>query len=128
MFSVDPQNPNIHKWIALVTHAKAGMVGISARIKSYEYVLAHLEEAVQLNPADVVSLYMLGKLCYELANLTAFQLFIAKILYHPPPERSFKDALQSFLKAENAKPRFYLPNLYMLGITYLKLNQMFSAR
>lgn len=125
---VDPRNPNIHKWIALVTHAKAGMIGTSARIKSYEFVLAHLQEAVRLNPTDVVSLYMLGKLCYELASLTTFQRFIAKTLYHPLPEKSFKDALQYFLEAEKAKPRFYLPNLYMLGITHLKLNKMFSAR
>lgn len=104
------------------------MAGISARICSYEFVLRHLKEAVELNPEDAVSLYMLGKLCYELANLTSFQRFVAKSLYHEAPECKFEEALDYFLRAEETKPRFYLPNLYMLGITCLKLNQLFRAR
>lgn len=125
---VDPTNPNIHKWIAIVNHAKAGMTGTAARIQSYEFVIYHLKQAVELNPNDAVSLYMLGKLYYELASLTIFQRFIVRILYHSSPECNFNDALEYFLKAEDAKPRFYLPNLYMLGITCLKMNQMFRAR
>lgn len=125
---LDPQNSNIHKWIAIVAYAKAGMTSTSARIKSYEFVRIHLIEAVKLNPEDAVCLYMLGKLCYELANLTSFQRLIAKTFFCSPPTSNFNDALDYFLRAEEAKPRFYLPNLYMLGITCLKLNQLFRAR
>lgn len=118
----------MHKWIAIVTHAKAGMSGTSARLKSYEFVMVHLKEAVALDPEDAVSLYMLGKLCYEMANLTSFQRFVARTFYHPAPECKFEEALEYFSRAEDAKPRFYLPNLYMLGITCLRLNQLFRAR
>lgn len=44
-----------------------------------------------------------------------FQKKILNFVYGPVPETSYSEALGYFLKAEDAKPRSLLPNLYMLG-------------
>lgn len=125
----DSNNPNIHKWTAVVIQARAAMAGTAALLATYRPIIEHLRVAADLDPEDVVSCYMLGRLCYEMANMTPFQRFVARMLYQKgAPECRYEDALDYLSRAEDAKPRFYLPNLYMLGATCLKLNQPFKAR
>lgn len=121
------ENPNVHKWLAVVIYAKTEYEGTEARIKAYCPIKRHLRRAVELQPDDVVALHMLGKLCYELAHLTHFQRLLAKVIYAQPPVSTYEEAFEYFEKAETIHPRFYLPNLYMLGKTCLELKQYFRA-
>lgn len=120
-------NANVHKWLAVVIYAKTEQESTESRIKSYTHIKMHLRRAVELQPDDVVVLHMLGKLCFELANLTRFQRILARTLYAQPPASTYEEAYGYFERAETIRPRFYLPNMYMLGRTCLELKQYFRA-
>lgn len=120
-------NANVHKWLAVVLYEKTEHESTEARIKAYTEIKRHLRRAAELQPDDVVVLHILGKLCFELAHLTPFQRMLAKTFYAQPPDSTYEEAYQYFEKAESIRPRFYLPNLYMLGRTCFELKQYFRA-
>ncbi|KAF2880564.1 hypothetical protein ILUMI_25602 [Ignelater luminosus] len=125
---LDEGNANAHKWMAIVTDMKSGLEATNARVKSYPTVKKHLLKAAELNPQDVSVLYMLGKWCFDMTNFTWFQRKISSILFSNPPTSTYEEAYNYFLQAEEIRPRFYLPNLYMLGCTSLHMQQYFRAR
>lgn len=71
---------------------------------------------------------MLGRWCYELSQLTWIQRQIAKTLFNSPPETNLEEAYLYFLRAEQIKPRFFLGNVYMLGLCSYDLGLHFKAR
>ncbi|XP_060523016.1 regulator of microtubule dynamics protein 1-like [Cylas formicarius] len=72
---------------------------------------------------------MLGRWCYEIANLTWLQRKIVKCLYHTePPTSSYDEAYKHLLKAEELRPRSFLPNLFVLGQVCFKLGFYYSAK
>lgn len=114
--------------MAILTDMKSGLEGTNARVKSYTTVKKHLIKAAELNPQDVSLFYMLGKWCFDMSNFTWYQRKICSILFSNPPTSTYEEAYNYFLQAERIKPRFYLPNLYMLGCTSLYMQQYFRAR
>ncbi|KAF4517798.1 hypothetical protein B566_EDAN003003 [Ephemera danica] len=60
-----PNISPVHKWYSILLDAKALMDGIKARITVTEKVKHHMMRAVELNPKDATTLYMLG-LCLNL--------------------------------------------------------------
>lgn len=86
-----------------------------------------LQRAIELNPEEPTLMYMLGKWCYQVADLTWYQRKIASVIFGEPPSSSFEEALKYFETAEEIDPNFYSQNLLMLGKTYLKLNQKVQA-
>ncbi|KAF5290828.1 hypothetical protein FQA39_LY14590 [Lamprigera yunnana] len=125
---VDPNNGNVHKWLAIIMDARAGLEGVGARIKSYEAVKEHLLKAVELNPNDVAVYYMLGRWCFQISNISWLQRKISSLLFCSCPTSTYEEAYDYFMRAEELQPKFYLPNLYMLGCTSLHLNQIFRAK
>ncbi|WAR12006.1 RMD1-like protein [Mya arenaria] len=59
--------------------------------------------------------------CFTMADLKWYERTVASALFATPPSSTYDEALQYFLKAEEAEPNFYSMNLLMLGKTYLKL-------
>lgn len=86
------------------------------------------QRAIELNPKDATTLYMLGTWCYQVSELTWYQRKIAAAVFGEPPNSTFEEALQYFEKAEQVEPKFYSQNLLMLGKTYLKLQRKDDAR
>ncbi|KAK5641133.1 hypothetical protein RI129_009680 [Pyrocoelia pectoralis] len=119
---------NVHKWAAIIIDAKSGAEGTVSRIHSYDMVKIHLLKAAELNPNDVTIYYMLGRWCFTLSNMTWFQRKICCFLFATCPTSTYDEAQNYFVKAEKIKPRFYIPNLYMLGCTSFYLNDFSRAR
>lgn len=126
--SLDDKNYAVHKWMAIVVDAKSNLEGIKKRISTLPLFKKHLAEAMKINPQDATSIYLLGQYCYNIADMSWIQRKIASTLFATPPEATFEEALEYFVKAEEAEPNFYSWNLLMLGKTYLKLNQVKPAR
>lgn len=126
--AIDENNPNVHKWFAVLLDAKSTYIGISEKIKQVFNVKWHMKRAVILNPKDATTLYMLGLWCYEITDLPWYRRKIASTLFATLPESTYEEALDYFLKAETIEPRFYSLNLLMLGKTYLKLNKTDQAK
>ncbi|XP_022916857.1 regulator of microtubule dynamics protein 1 isoform X1 [Onthophagus taurus] len=128
--SLDDSNANIHKWMAIIIDAKTGYDGVIEKIKSYETIRFHMERAIELNPNDMVVLYMLGKWNYEMSRLTRFQRWIAKVFYHhDPPMSHYRDAYEFLMRsAELQTNEYYIPTFYILGKTCIKLGHFYRAR
>lgn len=71
---------------------------------------------------------MLGEWCYQISEMPWHQRRIAEVLFGSPPQSTYEDALEYFLRAETAQPRFYSLNLLRLGNCYLKLQKEDQAK
>lgn len=126
--AAESENFNIHKWMAILLDAKCGIEGTECRVRHAAKIKEHMLKAYELNPNDVVILYMLGKWCFEMSRLTFFQRCIAKLLYATPPDASYDEAYFFFKKAYDLENQFYyIPNIYLLGQTCFHLGQYFRA-
>ncbi|XP_059046625.1 regulator of microtubule dynamics protein 1-like isoform X2 [Achroia grisella] len=118
----------VQKWYALLLDAKSSYDGIKERIRQLENVKKHMDLAVTLKPNDATTLHMLGEWCYQVTELPWHQRKIAETFFASPPQSTYEDALEYFLRAETAQPRFYSLNLLRLGDCYLKLNKEDQAK
>lgn len=117
----------VHKWLAILLDAKSNYEGMKSRIKELYNIKKHMLRAIELNPKDATTYYMLGNWCYQIADLAWYQRNIAKVVFGEPPTSSFEEASTYFEAAEKVEPNFYSHNLLMLGKTYLKLNRKEEA-
>ncbi|KOB65910.1 Regulator of microtubule dynamics protein 1, partial [Operophtera brumata] len=116
------QHNVVQKWYALILDTKSSYEGIKERIQQLENL------AVTLNPDDATSLHMLGEWCYQITEMPWHQRKIAEVLFASPPRSTYEDALEYFLKAEAAEPRFYSMNLLRIGNCYLKMERDDQAK
>lgn len=65
----DDNNFAIHKWYAILLDAKSNLDGIKERVTQLETVQKHMRKAVELNPQDPTSRYILGEFSFGLAEL-----------------------------------------------------------
>lgn len=117
-----------HKWMAILLDKKSGLDGIKERIGQLENVKRHMERAVELNPQDPTSWYILGEFALGLAEINWVTLKIVNTLFATPPRGTYEEALTYFKKAEDTEPDFYSMNYLMLGKCYLGLNNKEMAR
>ncbi|KAF6208615.1 hypothetical protein GE061_017073 [Apolygus lucorum] len=117
-----------HKWMSILLDAKCGYDGLKARISNLETVKKHMMIASELNKKDATILYMIGLWCYQIADMPWYQRKIASTVFAKPPDSTYEEALEYFVRAEEVEPRFYSQNLLMLGKTYLKLKEEDKAR
>lgn len=87
-----------------------------------------LQLAVKLNPSDAGLLHMLGEWCYQITELPWHQRKTADAIFAKLPHSTYEDALEYYLKAEEAQPRFYSINLLRIGRCYLKLKKEDQAK
>ncbi|CAH2268050.1 jg10360 [Pararge aegeria aegeria] len=118
----------VHKWYALTLDAKSSNIGIREKIKQLENVKKHMDLAVTLNPNDASLLHMLGEWSFQVTELPWHQRKTIETLIARIPYSTYEDALEYFLRAEAAQPRFYSMNLLRIGYCYLKLNKCDQAK
>lgn len=117
-----------HKWYAICLSDTGDYEGIKVKLGNSYIVRDHLEKAIELNPKDATSLYILGYWCFAFADLPWYQRKVAAVIFATPPTSTFEEALEFFLKAEAVDPNFYSKNLLMLGKTFLKMNDKEKAK
>lgn len=118
----------IHKWMAIIMDARSALDGIKARVQQLEKVQFHMKKAVELNPEDATSWYIMGTFSYELADMPWYQRKIVSAIFASPPTGSYAEALEHFKRAEEVKPNFYSMNLLMMGKCYLALKDNENAK
>lgn len=116
-----------HKWYAVCLSDIEDYRGTKSKLASSIVIRKHLEEAVRLNPKDATSLHILGFWCFAFAELPWYQRKLAAVIFSKPPESTYEEALDFFLRAEEVDPEFYSKNLLMLGKTYMALNDKKAA-
>ncbi|XP_034027620.1 regulator of microtubule dynamics protein 1 [Thalassophryne amazonica] len=118
----------VHKWYAVCLSDIGDYSGIKVKIGNSYIIREHVEKALELNPKDAISLYILGYWCFTFAELPWYQQKVAALIFTSPPQSTYEEAMQFFLKAEEVDPNFYSKNLLMLGKTYMALNDQQNAR
>ncbi|XP_072944341.1 regulator of microtubule dynamics protein 1-like isoform X2 [Epargyreus clarus] len=121
-------NHAVQKWYAIILDAKSTNAGMTEKIEQLGNVRKHMDLAVTLNPDDATTLHMLGEWCYQVTEISWLQRKTVEALFAPLPHSTYEDALEYFLRAETAQPRFYSINLLRIGICYLKLKKEDQAK
>ncbi|KAI3355078.1 hypothetical protein L3Q82_017958, partial [Scortum barcoo] len=116
-----------HKWYAVCLSDVGEYEGVKVKIGNSYIIREHIERAIQLNPKDATSLYILGVWCFSFADLPWYQRKVAAVIFSTPPTSTYEEALEFFLKAEEVDPNFYSKNLLMLGRTYMALKDKEKA-
>ncbi|GFS96557.1 regulator of microtubule dynamics protein 1 [Trichonephila clavipes] len=111
-----------HKWRAILLDYVWRYKSTKGRIIHSFDVKKHIERAIELNPTDSTSFYLLGEWCFTFAEMPWYQRKIAAAIFASPPTSTYEEALENFKKAEEITPLFYSMNLLMLGKCYINLN------
>jgi len=124
----DDQNFASHKWYAILLDAKSNLDGIKERVTQLENVKSHMQRAIELNPKDPTSRYILGEFAFGLADLPWYQRKIVSTIFATPPTGTYEEALENFLKAEELEANFYSMNKLMIGKCYYQLKDNEKAK
>ena len=111
------------QWSAIVLDAVSALDGTRARIEQTLNVRKHMEEAIELMPADATSYYLLGEWHYSVATTSWMEKKIASVVFATLPDADLEEALNMFKKAEELEPGFYSKNLLLMAKTLLTLNR-----
>jgi hypothetical protein len=80
----DDNNFAIHKWYAILLDANSNLDGMKARVQELENVKKHMVRAIELNPEDPTSRYILGEFAFGLADLPWYQRKIVSTIFATP--------------------------------------------
>ncbi len=83
---------------------------------------------MDLNPEDPTSRYLLGEFAYGLADLPWYQRKVVSTIFAAPPNGTYEEALEHFLKAESLEEDFYHMNKLMIGKCYYNLKNYEEAK
>uniref|UniRef100_H3DPD9 Regulator of microtubule dynamics protein 3 n=1 Tax=Tetraodon nigroviridis TaxID=99883 RepID=H3DPD9_TETNG len=97
-------NAECHKWFALLAGLTSQNESMHSKLKSSSILKGHVERSLTLRDDDPMCFYLLGRWCYEVANLDWLEKKTAAAVYQQPPTSSLSDALENFLKAEELNP------------------------
>jgi len=95
--------------------------------KSYK-VKEQWLKAVELDPKDPNARHLIGRWCYDVANMSSFTRNIAAMVFRTPPTSSFEEALKHFKAAEDLKPGFWKSNVLYMGMCQYQLGRTDEAK
>ncbi|KRZ03431.1 Regulator of microtubule dynamics protein 1 [Trichinella zimbabwensis] len=124
----DSEISAVHKWYAILLDYNGSGASTEVRVENAKEMKNHLDRALELNPLDATSWYILGLWFYSFSDLPWYQRKLCSLLYRELPGATFQAALDCFQRAELISPNFYSQNLLMLGKTYLKMNHIELAK
>ena len=67
---LDNQNAFAHKWFAIMTSSLGDFLGQKEKIQNAFKIKEHALKANELKPKDATTLHLLGRWCFNVANLT----------------------------------------------------------
>lgn len=110
-----------HQYYGIMLDYVGEYEGIKERISKAYKIKEHFTRAIELNPKDATSKYLMGYWCFEFADMPWYEQKIASVVFAKPPTSSYKEALDYFLQAEETDPGFYSMNLMMIGKTCMRM-------
>jgi len=125
--SIDENSWLAHKWVAIITSSLLDFMGKKEKIMKAFEVKSHAQIAIEKNPTDATTFHLLGRLCFNVANISWIERKLAQTLLADPPTATFDEALGHFIKASTLRSEFISNNLW-IAHTYVKLNNSAKAK
>jgi len=115
-----------HKWFAIILGTIGAYVSAKEKIGNSFLIKEHALKALEFKPDDNSVMHLLGKWCYNVANISWLERTAASALFATPPTATFQEALDWFVKAHESMPT--IRNAIMIGETYVALKQQPKAK
>eukprot|EP00731_Ephydatia_muelleri_P026288 Em0018g388a len=126
--AIDEHNFNTQKWMGIALSWSSDFEGTKVKIERSFAIRDHFLKAIECNPTDALGHHLMGLWCYGVAEVPWYQRKVAAVIFATPPSATYDEALAYFLKAEEAKPGFYVANWTCIGKTYVQLGKKAEAR
>lgn len=124
---IDEFNSEAHKWYAIVIGSRGEYLGIKEKIlDGYEFK-KHIDRASELSPQDHTIRHLLGRFCYEVAELSWWERKMASTLFADPPNATMEEAKEHFMAAEELKPDGWKENRQFLAKSCIHLKDYSAA-
>ena len=123
-----PENYACHKWYGIMLSETGDYLGTKIKLQNAPAMKEHFGRAVELNPSDATSHYLIGMWCFSFADLSWYERKIATVVFGTPPSSTYEEALGHFERGEAMNPGFYSANQFMLGLIYKKLGRKEDAK
>jgi tetratricopeptide (TPR) repeat protein len=115
-----------HFWYATVSGKACDFLPTKERISRAKEIQQHLEEAIKIQPEEFVAYYTYGRWCFEVAGLSWMERKIASVVFGSPPEATYQDAMEKFLKVDTLKPA-WKANLIWIAKSAVKVKDYKTA-
>jgi len=116
-----------HKWVAIMLSAVADLLATKEKIENAFKIKEHALKALEYRPEDATTTHLLGRWCYNVASIGWFERKIAATLFASPPESTYDEALNYFLKAGEIEKNFARNDLCTAD-TYVQLGKKDKAK
>ena len=115
---LDKDNAECHKWYAIAVGSLSDYITTKEKILNGHKFKEHVDIALHLKPGDPSLHHMLGRFCYEIANLTWVERKVASALFSKVPESSFEDSLNHLLRAFDLRPEWEENILFIAKVLF----------
>eukprot|EP00455_Lapot_gusevi_P053146 TRINITY_DN822_c0_g2_i1.p1 TRINITY_DN822_c0_g2~~TRINITY_DN822_c0_g2_i1.p1 ORF type:complete len:235 (-),score=82.27 TRINITY_DN822_c0_g2_i1:61-765(-) len=119
---IDPNCGPGHKWFGITLSETSEFEGNKAKILAAYTIREAFDKAAAASPQDPLCWHLLGRWCFSIASIGWLERRVASALLASPPESTYEEALQFFLRAEEVKPRQLIENCYYIAKTYYQLS------
>jgi len=121
---MDPNNPMVLKWMAVMTGTAIGYCGMMEKIKQGELFRQFVERALACRPTDYSMLHMRGRYAYSVATLSWIERKAAMTLFNIPKTANMDEALKDFYEVENLQMQMARTDLRIQNLLYLARCQL----
>lgn len=125
---LDDESAGAHKWYAISLGFMALYGPTKEQITNAFVIRDHAMTAARLDPSDPYVHHTLGQWCESVAGISRVMRWAAAALFATPPESTWQEAYDHYLRAEKTKEGFWIRNQVKLGAMSIKLGRVGEAR
>lgn len=124
---LDERSAEVHKWYGILAGAKGEFLSTKERIHNGQLFKLHIDRALEIKPRDATLHHLLGRFCYEVAQLSWLERRVAAALFAEVPSATFEETLEHFMAAEKLRPSGWKENRLFIAKCYILMNDFSLA-